>query len=130
MLLPHGAARAALAGVLLLCGGCAPLTLTNQDNGRAVQLHPGKSFKLVLQSGPAGGYRWEVTDLDPAVVKQGETLALAPDPKLGSPGSATTLVMSFEAVAPGHTLLRLAYRPPLPQPDAAERTYTTDITVR
>lgn len=130
MPLTHGAARIALAGALLLCSACTPLTLTSQDNGRAVQLHPGKSFKLVLQSGSAGGYRWEVTDLDRAVVKQGETLALVPDSKLGAPGAAKTLVMSFEAVAPGHTLLRLAYRPPLPQPDAAERTYTTDITVR
>jgi predicted secreted protein len=127
----RGAGLATLAGIALLCSACTPLTLTARDNGSAVQLRTGRSFKLVLQSRPASGYRWEVVNLDSAVLRQGETLALAEDPRLGTPGSGdpVTVVMSFEALAPGHTQLRLAYRAPLPQPGAAEQTYAADITV-
>lgn len=127
----RGAGLAAVAGIVLLCSACTPLTLTARDNGAAVQMHPGRSFKLILQSQPASGYRWEVVSLDPAVLKQGETLALQQDPRLSAPGAdeAVTMVMSFEAVAPGHTQLRLAYRAALPQPGVAEQTYTADVTV-
>lgn len=129
--LTHGAGLAVLAGTILLCSACTPLTLTARDNGALVQMHPGKTFKLVLQSQPATGYRWEVVSLDPAVLKQGETLALQQDPRLSAPGTGdpVTMVMSFEAVAPGHTQLRLAYRAALPQPGVAEQTYTADVTV-
>ena len=90
------------------------------------------SFKLILQSQPATGYRWEVVSIDPAVLKQGETLALQQDSRLSTPGVSgpVTLVMSFEAVAPGHTQLRLANRAALPQPGVAEQTYSADVTVR
>jgi predicted secreted protein len=127
----HGAGLAVLAGAALLCSACTPLTLTAGDNGSLVQMHPGKSFKLVLQSNPSTGYRWEVVSLDTAVLRQGETLALSEDPRLSTPGvgGPVTMVMSFEAVAPGHTQLRLAYRAPLPQPGTAEQTYTADVTV-
>lgn len=127
----RGAGLAALAGTVLLCSACTPLTLTAKDNGALVQMHPGRTFKLILQSQPATGYRWEVVSLDPAVLKQGETLALQQDPRLSSPGAGdpVTLVMSFEAVAPGHTQLRLAYHAALQQPGLAEQTYTADVTV-
>jgi predicted secreted protein len=124
---PRGAGPAALAAALL-CSACAPLTLTGQDNGCTVQMRPGKSFKLVLQS--AAGNRWEVTELNTAVLRQGETLALAPDARVQGQalGAPLTMVMSFQAVAPGHTWLRLAYR--APQPGAAGQTYAADVTVR
>jgi predicted secreted protein len=128
----RGAGLAVLAGIALLCSACTPLTLTAKDNGSLVQMHPGKTFKLILQSGPTSGYRWEVTSIDPAVLKQGETLALAEDPRLTSPGAngSVTMVLTFQAVAPGHTQLRLAYHTPLAQPGVPEQSYSADVTVR
>ena len=126
------AGLAALACAALLCAACEPLTLTARDNGRAVQLAPGKKFKLVLTSNPSTGYHWDVVTLDPAVVQQGEVLARAQDARSGPPlaGAPVTMVWTFKTVAPGHTGLKLAYHPPAPQPGASEQTYTADITVR
>jgi predicted secreted protein len=115
----------------LLVGACAPLTLTARDNGRAVQLGLDKKFKLILEANPSTGYHWEVVTLDQAVVEQGESLVLAPEVGSGPPvvGAPVTMVWTFRTLAPGHTPLRLAYRPSAPQPGAAEQTWSADITV-
>ena len=127
----RAAMMAALAGVALCLAACEPLTLTAKDNGRAVALAPGDRFKLILESNPSTGYRWEVRDLDAAVLKQGDVLALAPDPNSAPVvGAPVTMVWTFETVAPGHTQLKLVYHAPAPQPGAQERTYTADVTVR
>jgi inhibitor of cysteine peptidase len=106
---------------LTLLAACKPavaITLTEQDNGRTIEISKDSTFAVTLQSNPTTGYAWTVAIVDSTVVqqqgdkeyKQGNT-----DANIVGAGGAETF--TFRAMAAGQTTLQLIY----------SRSWETDI---
>ncbi len=120
-------ASTALAGASLLCAACAPPTLGLKDNGRLVQLHPGNSFRVQLDSNPSTGYSWQVAGADLTMIRPGKVTEIPLEHPL--PGSPVTVVMEFQVLRRGHSALTLAYRQPWATDTRPARTYALDVSV-
>ena len=126
--------NAAIVLVMLLAvasgwaGGGPVLSLSENDNGKRVQLHPGQKMDVVLFENGTTGYQWQIVPVNRNVLKE----TAKPDfkPSSGLIGAGGERTFHFKAASPGKTVLRLAYRrqweanvPPL-------KTFTVRITVR
>jgi inhibitor of cysteine peptidase len=81
--------------------------LDADDAGRRVELSKGQALDISLASNPTTGYRWEVKELDEAVLRQvGEPEFKAKSNLVGAPGVE---ILRFEAVGAGQTTLDLIY---------------------
>ena len=81
------------------------ITLTQADNGAALEITPGSRILLQLAENPTTGYVWAVDELDQQVLTvEDSSISLAPDPQVGGGGNR---ILTFRAVAPGAAHLRL-----------------------
>lgn len=126
-LIPY-ARRAALAGAVLLAAACAPLAVSEQDNGGSVKLRPGRALELKLHANPSTGYIWEVASVDPAVLKQGKVSEVQPS-EHAVVGAPVTMVLEFQAVARGHTALVLVNHRPWEKSTPPKQTFALDVNV-
>jgi inhibitor of cysteine peptidase len=130
---------AAVTFAAALCAGCptqspAPSTptLTEKDLGQSVELAVGSTVKVVLDSNPSTGYRWDVAAVDAKVLRTaGESSSThesgGPAPMPGTPEKA---ILSFQAVAPGQTTLQLAYHQPWMKDVPPAKTFSVNFTVK
>jgi inhibitor of cysteine peptidase len=120
----------ALAGMLALLAACAPLTVTEQNNGSSVKLSPGRSLLVQLYANPSTGYNWEVAGMDSALLRLNKTTAVQPPPH-NPPivGAPETMILEFQALARGHTALKLVYHRPWEQNTPPEQTYVLDVNI-
>ena len=81
-------------------------------DGSQIELQPGQSLSVRLPSNPTTGYRWEVAQLDAAVLaQQGEAdYQQASDGQLTGAGGQETFL--FQAGQSGQTTLKLVYHRP------------------
>ena len=106
-------------GVALLAGcrianGQAPetrhtavVTLTPEDNGKAVEVHAGDIVILRLDENPATGFQWAIDKNDNAsLALQSSDYLPAPGPRLGGGGQK---VLTFTAQQAGTVMLQLKY---------------------
>ena len=84
-----------------------PLRLTERDAGRNISLRAGQTLEVLLAGNPTTGFRWEVAEVDPAVLRQQGDPVYTPSSFLI--GASGTFLFRF-ASAPGRTTLRLVYR--------------------
>jgi predicted secreted protein len=101
--------------------------LTDDDDGTTVRIAAGEQLTVALTANPSVGFVWEIDQLDEAVLRQvGDVESQSDNPNLV--GADVTMIFTFEAVAPGETVLSLDryYRGALP-PDA--ETFTVTIIV-
>lgn len=130
---------AAVTLAAALCAGCptqspapsAP-TLTEKDMGQSVELAVGSTVKVVLDSNPSTGYRWDVVAVDAKVLRAaGESSSThesgGPAPMPGAPEKA---ILSFQATAPGQTTLQLVYHQPWMKDVPPAKTFSANFTVK
>jgi inhibitor of cysteine peptidase len=145
----NGGLIAALLAALILVTGCGfseggnanaaergqstqEVSLDAAADGSQVELSAGQVLVITLASNPTTGYRWEVIDLDTAVLRQvGEAEFQSSDagdaPLVGAGGVE---VFHFEAAGSGQTALTLVYHRPWEEGVDPLETFAVQITVR
>ena len=105
------------------------VTVTDQDNGRDIDLPQGGTLLVKLTSNPSTGYSWAVTGtsaplrLDKTTLKKGKQS----DRRAGAPG---TQELRFSGTSAGMAVLTLEYRRPWEHDVAPARTFTLKVNVR
>jgi inhibitor of cysteine peptidase len=121
---------AVLAGAVLLLGGCAPLTVSEPDNGSSVKLRPGGVMSVQLHANPSTGYTWEVAAIDTTLLRLNKTTEVQPPPHdppiVGAP---VTMIMEFQAMARGHTALKLVNHRPWEKDAPPAQAFVLDVNI-
>jgi predicted secreted protein len=84
--------------------------LSEQDDGRRVELQQGEVLVISLKGNPSTGYLWQVVQADERIVREVGNIQFEPESDLL--GAPATMTRRFEAVGPGQSDLVLAYRRP------------------
>jgi inhibitor of cysteine peptidase len=98
-----------------------------KDSGSVVEVAAGSTLKVILAGNPTTGYNWEVSSLDSAILRLAGQ-SFRPDRKLIGSGGKETL--TFKAVAPGRTVIRLIYHRSFERNMPPARTYELTVIVR
>lgn len=122
------------AGMLVLAAvtGCAKqVTAGDADQGRIVELVPGESLVLTLESNPTTGYSWQLVEVDATVLKpKGEPEFKPSSGSEGLAGAGGEEVFRFDAAGSGTTTLSLAYARPWEKDTPPLKTYTITVVVK
>ncbi len=119
--------------IVLPLGACGlsvrgPRQLSEKDSGRSVELRTGDTLEVVLSGNPTAGYQWEIASEDTNVLKRrGKPEYRSDSAAVGSGGK---FIFTFEAAAPGQTVLRLVYRRPFERNVPPARTFETTAIVK
>ncbi|WP_287028542.1 protease inhibitor I42 family protein [Pseudomonas sp. UBA6310] len=122
--------RLLLPAVLLL-GGCAgkpPATVTLEES-QASRCHPlklyqGQTLVLSLPSDPTSGYRWQLLDAAPAVLRSlGPEVYANPEDSGDLVGSGGESTWRFQVANAGDALLALRYQQAWDADGAPARTF-------
>lgn len=134
----------ATASVLLLATGCAklapgasyagdggqtrpaPIVLSEEDAGRAIDVVAGQQISVQLSSNGTTGFSWVVANTGP-VTQSGEPTYEASQTPPGMVGAGGTETFTFKANTAGSGILKLEYRRPWEKDVPAEKTW--DVTV-
>ena len=131
-----------LIPILIVISGCStlvpqptptmiPNTLTENDNGKIINLNTSDIMVVRLPSNPSTGYTWEVQDLDDSVLEQlGDAEFESVDTAPNLVGAGGTLVMTFRAIAPGTVVLTLVYHRPWEVDVLPIQTFSVTVTVK
>ena len=105
------------------------VTLTVTNAGEIVTLSLGETLQIRLDSNPTTGYQWRRHVADAAVLRQvGEVMFVKPDdPMLGAGG---TEVFTFQAIAPGRTMVKLVYLRPWEKDLTPAATFSVTVVVQ
>jgi inhibitor of cysteine peptidase len=98
--------------VFALFSGCGAngTSLTEADNGKTINLQPGETLTLTLESNPTTGYSWQVMELDNAVLTQeGDPEYKQSSGAEGLVGAGGTETFRFKTIGSGETSLSLGY---------------------
>ena len=79
------------------------MQLTEQDNGRTIEIKTGEQLIVVLKENPSTGFLWQVDAVDPAILRAGES---GFTPKVTKIGSAGFRRFPFDAISPGAVAIR------------------------
>jgi inhibitor of cysteine peptidase len=95
--------------VLFLLSGCTQKVKVDATmNGTSIEIEKGQMVVLKLESNPTTGYDWEISEVDPTILRQVGDVDYEADSMLIGSGGVNTY--TFEAVASGSTRLKLNYR--------------------
>lgn len=119
---------ALLVGSLAACQSTGkPVTINEQDAGKTITLQTGDTLVIELAGNISTGYNWVPAAQDPVLLNQsGEPKSAPESDKLGAPGK---IVLQFEAVAQGQTVLRLDYKRPWETDVEPEKSFTVTVVV-
>ncbi len=124
---------ASLMLVIALLAACVsavvgPQTLTEEDNGKTIQLRNGEKLLVTLAANPTTGYSWDtVLPADSIVTQIGQAVFTPQSNQIGVGGKVTT---TFQAVAPGTQPLRLIYHRPFESDVAPLQSFTVTVVVK
>jgi len=97
-----------------------------EETGGRVTLKPGQTLAIRLESNPSTGYRWETTEYDVEILRQGGSVEYqSGGSALGAGGHE---IFRFEAVATGQTIVKMVYRRPWEESDPL-KTFTLEVAV-
>ena len=133
-----------LLGMLMLLAGCGPINgtsagnqsedviLSAKDDGGQIEVDAGQALVLTLESNPTTGFRWEVVEMEDAVLRpKGEAeFKLASELDSPPPGTGGVEIFRFEAVNAGETLLELVYHRPWEEGVEPLETFSVRVIVR
>lgn len=104
------------------------LTLTEQDSGRVVVLHPGDEIEIRLSECVSGGYQWNVDSPESKILPLMDTTeGQALSDGIGGASSRTFL---FRAKSPGTRHVRLEQRRSWEVDQAALKQFEVTAEVR
>jgi inhibitor of cysteine peptidase len=103
---------AAAAAAFMACAAAGParvdmpesIILTEQDEGKTVDVHVGQTVIVSLPENASTGYRWAIEHADPSLVEAREAEPRYPSGAVGAGGRAQWV---FLAKIPGTTLITL-----------------------
>jgi inhibitor of cysteine peptidase len=112
--------------------GCRPsgkaITIGEQDAGKIISLSTGDTLVIMLDGNPTTGFNWFPAPQDPVLLSQlGEPQVTPESTQLGAPG---TIVLQFEAITQGQTILHLDYKRSWETGVAPERTFEVTVVVK
>ena len=107
-------------------GGMIPVS--EQDNGKTVELLTGDKLIVELEGNPTTGYLWEVESGEGKELKQEGEAEFNPASSLVGSGGKVSL--QFKAVTPGKVVLRLVYHRPWEQDIPPEKTYEIEVIIK
>jgi len=125
-----------LFAIGLTCAGSVPqstqtggsVELSSEDAGRTVTMHPADQLEVVLDGNPTAGYQWEIASVNSAILRPIGEAEFKPDSTaLGAGGK---VVLHFEALAPGTTILQLIYHRSFEPAVPSLRTFEVKIEVK
>ncbi len=119
-----------LACAVAACAGHAPVRLSEQDNGRAVELATGQEISLTLAANRTTGYSWAREDDSGIVVLVEPPAYSAGAAPAGMVGVGGIETWRLRAAAAGTAVLRFVYRRPWEKNTPPARTVTLNVTVR
>ena len=122
-----------LALALIVVAACAKpqarnVDVSEQDQGRAVELAVGDTLTARLSGNPSTGFNWELASPSTPVLQQLGDRVQEPT-STGVVGASETIVFRFRAAAAGETRLALVYRRPFESGPPA-RTFDLGVRVR
>ncbi|HET9982774.1 MAG TPA: protease inhibitor I42 family protein [Longimicrobiales bacterium] len=98
-----------------------------RDDGQLRTLVPGQQLSVTLTTDFAAGYRWEVDQIDPRVVRE---LGKPTYVQFGDrPDARVVQTLRFEGVGPGRSQLRLIYHRPTDPDSPPAYVYTVIVNV-
>lgn len=120
---------ALLAGSLAACQlANKPIKIGEQDAGKTITLKTGDALTVELEGNITTGFNWIPAPQDPVLLNQtGEPEAVPESDRLGAPGK---IVLQFEAVAQGQTVLHLDYRRPWEAGVEPEKSFEVTVVVQ
>ena len=123
----------AVVAVLLLAAGCGSagqVKVDDKSNGKQIDVQRNHTLAVTLESNPSTGYRWEVVEVDKAILEQMGDATFKYSGKtpiaLGTGGWETFM---FKAAKAGQTTLKMVYRRSW-ETVAPLTTYTLQVVVR
>jgi len=119
-----------LVCAIAACAGHAPVRLSEQDYGRAIELATGQEISLTLAANHTAGYNWaREDDSGIFVLVEPPTYSVSAAPT-GMVGVGGVENWRLRAAAAGTPMLRFAYRRPWEKDTTPARTVTLNVTVR
>ncbi len=120
--------------LLLLLSGClgsqqSATTLSDQDNGKTVNLSSGDMLMLKLSSNPTTGYRWALQSVDQNILSQDGKPAYTPS-NGQVVGAGGTELWRFVAQKAGKTTLTMIYARSWEKKVPPAKTFTLNVTVK
>ncbi len=130
-----GAKRACLAVLLILIASgtgsivaAADIVVTEKDAGSIVEIVSGDRLDIVLVGNPTTGFNWHVSSVDSDVLKEAGQPSFRRDSDLIGSGGEVTL--SFAAVVPGQTTLKIMYNRAFEKNVPPLKTYELTVIVK
>jgi inhibitor of cysteine peptidase len=122
-------AIAVVVGSLAACQLAGePIRISERDAGKIISMRTGGTLAIALQGNTTTGFNWIPAPQDPVLLNQlGEAQVTPESDQLGAP---QTIVLQFEAVAHGQTVLRLNYRRSWETDLAPEKTFEVTVVVK
>lgn len=107
------------------------ITLSEANNGQAIEIRRGDVVELQLRENPTTGFRWQVVRADglveePAAVETHEARAPEPHPQIGAGGIRT---FRFRARAPGTGRLELKLWREFEGDSSIVDRFASDVTI-
>jgi inhibitor of cysteine peptidase len=105
------------------------IAITDQDNGKDIDLPAGDTLVLRLKSNPSTGYSWAIKG-DPSPLKLVKSSTEKNSQTSNVPGAPVTQDFRLTAVSAGMASLTLEYRRPWEQDVAPARTFQVKVKAR
>ena len=106
-----------------------PITVTEQDSGKTIEVAVGQKILVQLSANPTTGYQWSVLGkLAPLVFVKSD---YAPNPQAADRmGAGGTQALRFTAKSAGKVELKLGYARPWEKDMAPAKTFVVTVVVR
>lgn len=132
LLLPQCAVampRQSVVGTSPAKDSIAPVTITDQDNGKDIDMSAGGSLVVKLRSSPSTGYSWIVAG-EPSPLRLAKSTYQKSSKSTHMVGSAGTQVLQFSAATAGMATLNLVYRRTWEYNEPPARKFSVRVNVR
>ena len=126
------AISSALVGLCLAssCVGPSDHLLEVSDNGSTVNVATGDSVTIELEANPSTGYLWTFgAPFDPELLLMTSETYSKPDGSKNMVGVPVKRIMTFKAIAPGRTGLKLDYRRPWERNEKPAKTFEVLLVI-
>jgi inhibitor of cysteine peptidase len=118
-------------GMVLFAGcGTGQTHLTGSDNGATLQISPGDTVAIALDSNPTTGYSWQIIQMDDSLLQLMREPEFQADNEenqlVGAPGTET---FTLQALATGQATLILGYSRPWEETVPPVEMYTIHFLI-
>lgn len=103
------------------------ISLNQQDNNRALAVRVGANLSVSLPENATTGFKWQLDTYDANILRLESNTYLTPS--TSGIGAGGNRLLTFRAIAPGQTVLRLLHRRSWEQPTNYAAEFIVNLTV-